>query len=149
MAKRVLVVDDDHNAVRYLSAVLRDHGYEPIAAHDGNDGFAEVEQAAPDLVVLDVMMPKKSGFVFFKQLREHERYSEIPVLMLTAVRGVLQELEEHKEETFERPYDSLRETLKEKIQEMREVGQVKPEMFVDKPVEPDSFIAKVKQLIGD
>jgi len=149
MAKRVLVVDDDHNAVRYLSAVLRDHGYEPVAAHDGKEGFAEVEQAAPDLVVLDVMMPKKSGFALFEQLKSHERYSEIPVLMLTAVRGVLQELEEHKEETFERPYDSLREALKQKIHEMRELGPVKPEIFVDKPVDPDAFIAKVKQLIGD
>jgi CheY-like chemotaxis protein len=94
------------------------------------------------------MMPKKSGFVLFKQLKDDERYREIPILMLTAVSGVLQELEEHKEETFERPYDSLRVTLSEKIREMREVGQVKPEMFVDKPVEPDSFIAKVRQLVG-
>jgi two-component system alkaline phosphatase synthesis response regulator PhoP len=142
------VVDDDHNAVKYLSAVLRDNGYEPDSACDGSEGFAKVEQTTPDLIVLDVMMPKKSGFVLFKQLKDDERYREIPILMLTAVSGVLQELEEHKEETFERPYDSLRVTLSEKIREMREVGQVKPEMFVDKPVEPDSFIAKVRQLVG-
>jgi two-component system alkaline phosphatase synthesis response regulator PhoP len=148
MAKRVLLVDDDHNAVQYLSAVLSDHGYDPVSACDGNEGFARVAQAPPDLIVLDVMMPKKSGFVLFKELKDDKRYREIPILMLTGVSGVLQELEEHKEETFEKPYDSLRAALKEKIQEMREVGQVKPEMFVDKPVEPDSFIEKVRQLIG-
>jgi CheY-like chemotaxis protein len=148
MAKRVLLVDDDRNATKYLSAVLSDNGYETVSACDGNEGFAKVEQTTPDLIVLDVMMPKKSGFVLFKQLKEDKRYREIPILMLTGVSGVLQELEEHQEETFEKSYDSLRQALKEKIKEMREVGQIKPEMFVDKPVEPESFIAKIRQLIG-
>lgn len=148
MAKRVLVVDDDRNAVRYLSEVLRDHGYDPVPAYDGSEGLEKIEQAKPDLIVLDVMMPRKTGFVLFKQLKEDERYREIPILMLTAVSGVLEELEDHKEEPFEKPFDSLREALKQKIREMREEGLVRPEMFVDKPVEPDSFIAKVCELIG-
>jgi len=148
MAKQVLIVDDDKNAVKYLSAVLSDNGYDPVAAYDGSEGMKKVEAAKPDLIVLDVMMPKKTGFVLFKQLKQDKRYKEIPILMLTAVSGVLEELEEHKEETFERPYDSLRESLKKKIQEMREEGLVRPEMFVDKPVESDSFIAKVRELIG-
>jgi CheY-like chemotaxis protein len=148
MAKQVLIVDDDKNAVKFLSAVLSDHGYDPVPAYDGNEGLDKIKKAKPDLIVLDVMMPKKTGFVLFKQLKQDKRYEEIPVLMLTAVSGVLEELEDHKEETFERPYDSLREALKKKIQEMREEGLVRPDMFVDKPVDPDSFIAKVQQLIG-
>jgi len=148
MAKQVLIVDDDKNTVKYLSAVLSDHGYDPVTAYDGSEGLKKVEAAKPDLIVLDVMMPKKTGFVLFKQLKQDERYKEIPILMLTAVSGILEELEDHKEETFERPYDSLREALKKKIQEMREEGLVRPEMFVDKPVESDSFIAKVRELIG-
>jgi two-component system alkaline phosphatase synthesis response regulator PhoP len=148
MAKQVLIVDDDMNTVKYLSAVLSDHGYDPVAAHDGDEGLKKVKEGPPDLIVLDVMMPKKTGFVLFKQLKQDERYKEIPILMLTAVSGVLEELEDHKQETFERPYDSLREALKKKIQEMREEGLVRPEMFVDKPVEADSFVAKVRELIG-
>jgi CheY-like chemotaxis protein len=148
MAKQVLLVDDDRNTVKYLSEVLRDHGYDPVPARDGSEGLEKVKQAKPDLIVLDVMMPKKTGFVLFKQLKQDERYKEIPILMLTAVSGVLEELEEHKEETFERPYDSLREALKTKIREMREEGLVRPEMFVDKPVDADSFVARVRQLIG-
>jgi CheY-like chemotaxis protein len=148
MAKQVLIVDDDKNTVKYLSAVLSDHGYDPVAAYDGSEGLKKVKEAQPDLIVLDVMMPKKTGFVLFKQLKQDERYKEIPILMLTAVSGILEELEDHKEETFERPYDSLREALKKKIQEMREEGLVRPEMFVDKPVESDSFVAKVRELIG-
>jgi two-component system alkaline phosphatase synthesis response regulator PhoP len=148
MAKQVLVVDDDQNTLKFLSAVLSDNGYDPVVACDGSEGLAKVKRATPDLIVLDVMMPKKTGFVLFKQLKDDKRYREIPILMLTGVSGVLQELEDHKEETFEKPYDSLREALKEKIQEMREVGRVRPEMFVDKPVDPDSFIARIRQLIG-
>jgi CheY-like chemotaxis protein len=149
MAKQVLVIDDDQNAVRYLSVVLSESGYEPAAAYDGSEGLEKIKQARPDLIVLDVMMPKKSGFVLFKQLKKDAEYRDIPVLMLTGVSGILDELESFKEETFEKPYDSLREALKQTIREMREEGLVKPEMFVDKPVDPDGFIAKVRQLIGN
>ena len=148
MAKQILLVDDDQNTVKYLSVLLGEHGYDVVAAYDGNEGFQKIEQARPDLIVLDVMMPKKSGFVLFKQLKRDERYKDIPVLMLTGVSGILEELEEHKDEVSERPYDSLREALKRKIREMREEGLVSPEMFMDKPVAPEAFIAKVQELIG-
>jgi CheY-like chemotaxis protein len=148
MAKQVLVVDDDRNIVKFLSVLLSEHGYEPVPAHDGNEGLEKIEQARPDLVVLDVMMPKKSGFVLFRQLRQDAAYKDIPVLMLTGVTGILEELEAEEGDTFERPYDSLRTALKQKIAEMREEGLIKPEMFMDKPVDPESFITKVRQLLG-
>ncbi len=148
MAKQVLVVDDDKNTVKYLSALLRDHGYDPVPAYDGRQGLDKVKQAKPDLIVLDVMMPKKTGFVLFEQIKKDERYKDIPILMLTAVTGVLGKLDDHMEEIFEKSYDSLRESLRKKIREMREEGLVRPEMFVDKPVDPESFLAKVRQLIG-
>lgn len=149
MAKQVLVVDDDQNTVKYLSVVLSEHGYEPVAAYNGSEGLQKVEQAKPDLIVLDVMMPKKSGLVLFKQLKNDEQYKDIPILMLTGVSGVLEEMEKHRDEASEKPYDSLREALKKAIREMRGDGLIRPEMFVDKPVDPDSFLAKVRQLIGD
>ena len=148
MTKQVLVVDDDQNTVKYLSVLLSEHGYDPVPAYDGSEGLQKIEQARPDLIVLDVMMPKKSGFVLFKQLKKDEQYKDIPILMLTGVSGILDEMESHQDETFEKPYDSLREALKKKIREMRQEGLIKPEMFIDKPVDPDSFIAKVQQLIG-
>ncbi len=148
MAKRVLVVDDDEALVKYLSVLLGDHGYEPISAYDGKEGMEKTRQARPDLIVLDVMMPKRSGLVVFNDLKRDEHCKDIPILMLTGVGSVIEELESHKEETFEKPYAPLRETLKKKIQEMRQEGADMPEVFVDKPVQPDDFIAKVQQLIG-
>ena len=146
MSKQVLVIDDDQNTVTYLSVMLSENGYEPIPAYDGSEGLQKIKESKPDLIVLDVMMPKKSGLVLFKQLKKDDQFKDIPVLMLTGVSGVVEEMEQHKDDTFEHPYDNLRETLKKAIKSMREEGLVKPEMFVDKPVDPDTFIAKVRQL---
>ena len=148
MAKQVLIVDDDRNTVKFLSVALGDNGYDTECAYDGSEGLQKVNQSKPDLIVLDVMMPKKSGFVLFQQLKKDEQHKDIPVLMLTAVSGIFEELDSHKEETFEKPYDSLREALKNKIREMRQEGLLSPDMFVDKPIDPDAFIARVQQLIG-
>ena len=148
MTKQVLVIDDDPNTVKYLSVVLSENGYESDSACDGKEGLEKIKEAKPDLIVLDVMMPKKTGLTLFKQLRKDDQYKDVPVLMLTGVAGILEEMEEHKDETFEHPYDGLRETLKTAIRQMRDEGLVKPEMFVDKPVDPDTFIAKVRELIG-
>ena len=148
MAKKVLIVDDDKNAVKFLSVVLEENGYETAAAYDGSEGLERVKEVNPDLVVLDVMMPKKTGFVLFKQLKKDDALKDIPVLMLTAVAGILEELDAKSEDTHEQPYDNLREALRKTIGEMRNEGLVKPDMFVDKPVDPDSFVARVKDLIG-
>jgi two-component system alkaline phosphatase synthesis response regulator PhoP len=148
MGKKVLVVDDDKNAVKFMSVMLDENGYEPIVAGDGREGLQKVEENDIDLIVLDVMMPKKTGFVLFKELKRKDKYKDIPILMLTAVAASLTELDAQEEDTFERPYDSLRESLRKTIEEMRESGDVRPEMFVDKPVDPDSFLEKVRELIG-
>ena len=150
MSKRVLVVDDDENTVRFLSVALSENGYEPIQAYDGEQGLKKVQESTPDLILLDVMMPKKSGFVQFKQLRRSEEYKDIPVIMLTGVAEVLEEDESQASgDTFERPFDSLRESLKVAITKMREEGLVRPEKFVDKPIDPDELIVVVKELIGE
>ncbi len=148
MAKKVLVIDDDKSAVKFLSTVLSENGYESLAALDGREGLEKLEGNEVDLIVLDVMMPKKTGLVLFKQLKKDERFSDIPVLMLTGITASLADLDAKAEDTFESPYESLRETLRKTIKELRETGAVKPEMFVDKPVDPDSFIEKVRGLIG-
>ena len=149
MGKKVLVVDDDKNAVKFMSVMLEENGYEPVIAYDGREGLQKVEENDIDLIVLDVMMPKKTGFVLFKELKRKDEYKDIPILMLTAVAASLTELDAQEEDTFERPYDSLRESLRKTIEEMRESGDVRPDMFVDKPVDPDGFLKKVRELIGD
>ena len=149
MPKRVLVVDDDENTRRFLSVALEANGYEAVTAEDGDDGFQKVQEEKPDLILLDVMMPKKTGFVLFKQLRRKEEFKDIPVIMLTAVAEALEEDQSHAEgETTERPFDSLRDSLRRAITQMRDEGLVKPEVFIDKPIDPEHLIQEVKKLIG-
>lgn len=149
MPKKVLVVDDDVSTVKFLSAALEENGYETVGAHNGAEGLEKIKSENPDLVILDVMMPKKTGFVLFKQLRRTEEYKDLPIIMLTGVADVLEGLDDKAEETDMRPYDSLREALRNTIRKMREEGLVKPDMFIDKPIDPELVISKVKALIGD
>ena len=146
MSKKVLVIDDDVNTVKFLSVALRKNGYEPIGAYDGKEGLEKVLEAKPDLIVLDVMMPKKTGWVVFRQLRKDDRYKSIPIIMLTSVSAVLEEQDSLAEEEHE--YEGLRELLRKAINQMREEGLERPELFLDKPIEPEAFIDKVAELIG-
>lgn len=149
MAKKVLVVDDDENTVKFLSAALEENGYEPIGAYNGKEGLEKAMSESPDLAILDVMMPKKTGFVLFKQFRRDEKLKDLPVIMLTGVAEVLTDLDSQSDDTHERPYDQLREKMRETIKEMRDEGLVKPEVFIDKPIDPELVISKVRELIGD
>lgn len=149
MSKTVMIVDDDENTVRFLSIVLEEAGYDTVAAYDGREGMEKLLAEKVDLIILDVMMPKKTGFVMFRQMKKNDDLKDIPVLMLTGVAAELQGMDEESDDTFERPYDSLREALRKHIKEMREEGEVRPEMFVDKPVDPEAFVEKVRELIGE
>jgi len=149
MSKKVMIIDDDENTVKFLSVVLNENGYESVSACDGREGMEKLKEDRVDLIILDVMMPKKTGFVLFKQLKKSEQLRDIPVLMLTGVAASLADMDSESDDTMARPYDSLRESLRKAIQDMRESGDIKPEMFVDKPIDPDSFIEKIRQLIGE
>lgn len=149
MPKKVLVVDDDENTRRFLTVALEENGYEAITAEDGDDGYKKLQEVTPDLILLDVMMPRKTGFSLFKQLRRQDEYKNIPVIMLTGVAGVLEEEESMADgDTFASPFDSIREGLKRGIAQMREEGLIRPEMFIDKPIDPEELIRSVQSIIG-
>jgi len=84
--KRILLVDDDHEIVESMRTVLEANGYQTLVARDGNQGLAMVEREDPDLVILDMMMPKRSGFLVLEWLRRNRR---VPtrVIMITANEG--------------------------------------------------------------
>ncbi|NDC53180.1 MAG: response regulator [Planctomycetia bacterium] len=84
--KRVLLVDDDVEIVESMKTVLEAKGYEILVARDGNQGLVLAEQENPDLVVLDMMMPKRSGFLVLERLRR-SRPVPLRVIMITANEG--------------------------------------------------------------
>jgi len=84
--KRVLLVDDDTEIVESMRTVLESRGYEILIARDGNQGLMMAEKDDPDLVVLDMMMPKRSGFLVLEKLRR-SRPVPMKVIMITANEG--------------------------------------------------------------
>jgi DNA-binding response OmpR family regulator len=80
--KRVLVVDDDVQFLEATRTVLERHGYEVLVAHDGHEGLVQAERESPDLIVLDVMMPRRSGFGVLDHLGH--RSTGPRILMVTA-----------------------------------------------------------------
>jgi len=85
-AKRVLVVDDDYEIVEALRYALESKGHSVMIARDGNQGLAMAEREDPDLVILDMMMPKRSGFLVLERLRR-TRPVPLKVIMITANEG--------------------------------------------------------------
>jgi CheY-like chemotaxis protein len=84
--KRVLLVDDDIEIMESMRTVLESKGYEILVARDGNQGLVMAETENPDLVVLDMMMPKRSGFLVLERLRR-SRPVPMRVIMITANEG--------------------------------------------------------------
>ena len=93
MAAKILVIDDDPNVQRLLQYSLRQEGYEVVIAGDGAEGFRLWGAEAPDLILLDVMLPKLDGYQVATKIRSEEgSASHVPIIMLTAEREVEQKV---------------------------------------------------------
>ncbi len=83
--KRVLVVDDEPDFSAIVKKYLEQAGFEVELAYDGVEGLAKVKANPPDAIVLDVMMPEKDGYAVCEELKNDDKYKDIPIVMLTAV----------------------------------------------------------------
>ncbi len=82
--KKVLIVDDEADIIEILQYVLETQGYECITAFDGEEGLKLAREANPDLIILDVMMPKINGYKISRLLKFDAKYKDIPIIMITA-----------------------------------------------------------------
>ena len=129
MSKKVLVVDDDQDVRSFVVTVLEQNGYTPLVAEDGIEGMEMIEKDSPDLVILDVLMPRGSGIRLYHKLKTDEDYKKLPVIMFTGI--------------------ALRSFLKSQKALEKFEGQVpKPDIYLEKPVEPEELADAVKQEIG-
>lgn len=85
-AKRILIVDDDTEIAESIRYALASKGFSVLWASDGNEGLAMAEKESPDLVILDMMMPKRSGFLVLEKLRRSDA-DPVPIIMITANEG--------------------------------------------------------------
>ena len=84
MAKKILIVDDEPNIVISLEFLMKKEGFEVAVANDGDEALAMVASFNPDILLLDVMMPKKSGFEVCEALRADTQRAGLKIVMLTA-----------------------------------------------------------------
>jgi len=89
LRKRILLVDDDQEIIESMRIALQAKGYEILLARDGNQGLAMAERESPDLVILDMMMPKRSGFLVIEKLRRSNNDAMVKqkIIMITANEG--------------------------------------------------------------
>ena len=121
--KKILVVDDEASTIAFVSSVIEDMGdFKVLSALNGDEAVKIAQKELPDLIFLDVIMPKKDGFTTFCELKQDERTKDIPIIMLSGL---------HEMGDMVRggalPLDA------------------RPEIFVDKPIEPD----KLKNVIEE
>jgi DNA-binding response OmpR family regulator len=84
MSKRILIVDDEPNILISIEFLMKREGYEVAIARDGEEGLEAIRAQRPDLVVLDVMMPKRDGFEVCTEVRADPSLADVRILMLTA-----------------------------------------------------------------
>jgi DNA-binding response OmpR family regulator len=84
MRPSVLVVDDEPNIVVSLEFLMKEAGYDVRVAHNGDEGLRAIEDRAPDVVLLDVMMPKRNGYDLCQTIRANPEWKDVRIIMLTA-----------------------------------------------------------------
>jgi len=123
MQKKILIVDDEQDMLLYLETLLRKAGYETYTAMNGLEAQERISAEKPDLISLDIMMPKKSGINFLRSLRENKETRGIPVAVVSGVTS-------HKD--FFNDLPDLGTTF-----------------FVDKPIDKISFLNQIKEALAE
>jgi len=83
--KKILIIDDDPDIVKFLSVLLEDNGYATITAANGVEGLQKTRAEKPDLVLLDITMPEKTGVKFYREVKGDDLLKSIPIVMVTGV----------------------------------------------------------------
>ena len=122
----ILVVDDDPDIVESITSVLRSQPYGVQVARDGQQCMETLGKKIPDLLILDLLMPRMDGFAVIRQLRKNPRYADLPIIVLTSV----------LEDASRRRY------------ELEDSGQMRVQGYLQKPVAPTELLRRVGEMLG-
>lgn len=88
MSKRILVIDDDPTLIKVIKPFLESQDYQVQVAVNGEEGIDAIKKQVPDLIVLDVQMPKMNGYTFIFELKKISQAATIPIIVLTSKEGM-------------------------------------------------------------
>jgi DNA-binding response OmpR family regulator len=121
--RKIIIIDDDPDIVSFLTVLLQDNGYETIEARDGAEGLDKTRAEKPDLILLDITMPEKSGVRYYREVRGDPELKDTPVVMVT---GVMEE-------------------FKRFISTRRQVPP--PDGYITKPVDQELLLETISKLL--
>ena len=130
MAKKVLVVDDDPDVRLFSVTVLEEHGYTPLEAANGEEGLKMIKQEKPELIILDILMPRQSGIRLYRELKTDKSFKDIPIIILSGI----------AKKTFLRSQKALTEFGGKEVPE--------PKVYLEKPVEPEVLAEEIKKILA-
>jgi CheY-like chemotaxis protein len=126
MAKKIMVIDDEPDIRAYLMAALEDCDYETCTADENESVLQAVAEHKPDLIILDIMMPRRSGVSIYLELRTSLEFKDIPVILISGMMHV-------------------KEFMKEGLEHLIEQKAVAPPNgFIEKPIKLPAFIELVE-----
>ena len=130
MAKKVLVVDDDPDVRLFSVTVLEENGYTPLEAANGEEGLKMIKQEKPELILLDVLMPRQSGIRLYRELKTDRSFKDIPIIILSGI----------AKKTFLRSQKALTEFGGKEVPE--------PKIYLEKPVEPEILAGEINKILA-
>ncbi len=126
--KKILVVDDEPDVRSFLTTCIQDAGFIVDSAVDGQDALEKIEQELPDLMTLDMVMPRKSGIELIRTLRKNDKWSKLPVIVITA----------HAKNEF----------ASEDIKSFNAfTSGLKPRRTIEKPVTPEKLVNTICEIL--
>ena len=126
--KKILVVDDEPDTVAYITALLEDHSYQVLTAHNAEKGMELLEREKPDIALVDVMMPGASGLDLVLRVRKNATCANLPIIVITGKAEVL--------------HDKCRSYLER-------YGVSPPEGILEKPFDPPALLKMVRRFLNE
>ena len=123
--KKILIVEDEQDILAYFEAIFQDNGYDTVSAKNGIEGFELAKSEKPDLITLDITMPKQSGLKTYRQYKGHPALKNIPVIIVTAVN----------------------DSFKELLDELEDL-EIQKDIFY-KPIDPQALLKVVAEILSD
>lgn len=126
---KIAVIDDERDVVTYLISALQDNGFEVCSASNANDGFNLIRSEQPDLICIDILMPKETGYSLYRRIQEDESLKDIPVVIITGM-------------------NIQHENIRSGPGNTDPEGDFKPDGYIEKPVNISQFITTIKKLVS-
>jgi CheY-like chemotaxis protein len=145
--KEILIVDDSDENVAYMSEILEDLGHSYRVARNGKEALETVREKKPDLILLDIMMPRKSGLLVWKEMKRDPELEKIPIIIVTGVFDVTGiDLDTGAEENKDGYADDMARRFGAAVR--KQLSGITPDGLIEKPIDPPVLVAKIKELLS-